>query len=419
MSRDYDLVIVGAGITGLGLFERAAEAGLSCLLLERGSVGGATTAVTSGLFHGGLRYLPYDAATSWRMCREIQRLRAESPELMSPQRFLWPVYREDRWGPVAVGAVLDYYDLFAELRGAPRHERLTAEGALRLLPGLRREGLLGAFVFEEWKADVPGLVRRLARRGASAGGTILEGAKAVAFERSGSVVAGVQTLDAEGRRELHRGRVLVNAAGPWADEVARLAGARAPLRLRAGAHLVLAGEPPPLGLIFQGPGGRIIGLYPREQEAWVGPTDSEFRGGPDEACAEPGEGRALRESVARLLSGSEWRPGRLAVGLRPIFRQAGAGPLLSRDHRVIDHAAEGLENLVTVVGGKLTTYRPMAEEALELVARKLGRPGLEARRRRETTRLGRLLASRRRPASLALSLGLLGYFLLRRAARSA
>lgn len=415
----YDLAVVGGGIAGLGVFECAARAGLKAVLLERGAPGRATTAVTSGLLHGGLRYLPYDAGTSVLMCREISRLRRERPELLTRQAFLWPVYRGERLGLGLVEALQDEYDVLAPLRGARPHARLTPAEAAAALPGLRTEGLLGALAFDEWAVDVPGLVAELVRSGRAAGGELMEGQRVTALDVRGGRVAAATVEDGRGARGEVAARVFVNAAGPWAEEAARQAGSGlVRLRLRKGVHLVIAGEPPPHGLIFPGPGGRRIGVYPRRGETWVGPTDEPHEGPPDAAAVTPREQEDLRLSLARVLPELAARPCRAALGLRPIPRQGGAAFLLSREHRVYDHAAEGLANFLSVAGGKLTTYRPLGEDVLAAVLEKLGRPVPP----RPTADDGqglpwplRALDGRGRAAALAASAGLLTYFALRRA----
>lgn len=406
-----DLAIIGGGIAGLGVFESAGRAGLKAVLLERGAPGRATTAVTSGLLHGGLRYLPYDAGTSWLMCREIARLRSERPGLLTRQAFLWPVYRGDGLGLRLVEALHDEYDLFASLRGARPHARLSSDEAAAALPGLAREGLLGAVAFDEWRVDVPGLVASLARSGAAAGGELLTGRRVAALTVRDGRVAAAKLDDG---REIEA-RAFVNAAGPWAEEVAEMAGASmARMRLRKGVHLVIPGEPPPRGLIFPGPGGRRIGAYPRDGETWVGPTDEPHDAPPNAAAAAPDELEAIRSALARVLPELAARPCRAAVGLRPIPHQGGAAFLLSREHRIFDHAAEGLSNFLTVAGGKLTTYRPMGEDAIAAVLRKLGRPPAPPAAANEKRGMPWPLI---RSGGLAASAGLLSWYVLRRAVR--
>ena len=409
----YDLAVIGGGIAGLGVFERAGRAGLKAVLLERGAPGRATTAVTSGLLHGGLRYLPYDVATSLLMCREIARLRSERPDLLTRQAFLWPVYRGERLGLGLIEALHDEYDLFAGMRGARRHARLSPEEAVSAMPGLKKEGLLGAVAFDEWRVDVPGLVASLAESGRAAGGELLEGRRVTALTvRAGRVAAAMVADGRGGLREIEA-RIFVNAAGPWAEEVARLAGATSVrLRLRKGVHLVVPGEPPPHGLIFPGPGGRRIGVYPRLGETWVGPTDEPHDGPPDAAAVSPQEWEDIRRSLSVVLPELAARPCRAVVGLRPIPKQSGAAFLLSREHHIFDHAAEGLDNFLTVAGGKLTTYRPMGEDVLAAVLGKLGRPAPAPAAAEERHGLAWSLI---RAGGLAASAGLLSYFAVRRA----
>ncbi|MBI5622227.1 MAG: FAD-dependent oxidoreductase [Elusimicrobia bacterium] len=403
-----DLVIIGGGIAGAAAFKAAAEAGLSVCLLERAAAGSATTAVTSGLFHGGLRYLAHDATTSLEMCREIAALLRERPGLLSRQVFLWPVYRGHRLGLGLVESLLEYYDRFARERSSPGHFRLTAEETLERMPALEGRGLLGSLAFDEWRADVPGLVKALLDEGRARGGEVLEGRPVSSFAvRSGRVVAARVRTQGGGTAEFY-GRAFLNAAGPWAEEVADLAGARSVrLCLRRGAHLIVPQEPPPCGLIFPDPSGRYIGLYPRASEFWVGPTDDPHQGCPDRLEATAEESQRLRRGLATVLPGYGTAAGRTVVGLRPIFRQLLAGSLLSRDYRVIDHDREGIENLVTVVGGKLTSHRPMAEEAVAAVLPKLDRAAPS-----QALRPARA-ASRSRLASLAVSVARLAYHVLR------
>jgi glycerol-3-phosphate dehydrogenase len=413
----YDLAVIGGGIAGLGVFDCAGRAGLKAVLLERGAPGRATTAVTSGLLHGGLRYLPYDVGTSLLMCREISRLRRERPDLLTRQAFLWPVYRGEGLGLGLVGALQDEYDLFAPMRGARRHARLSADEAASVYPGIRREALLGALVFDEWRVDVPGLVSSLARSGRDSGGELLEGWRVGALLVRSGRVAAAAAVDGRGARREIEARVFVNAAGPWAEEVARSAGSSmVRLRLRKGVHLVVSGEPPPHGLIFAGPGGRRIGVYPRRGETWVGPTDEPHDGLPDSVSVAPGEIDELRRSLSSVLPELAARSCTAVAGLRPIPRQRGAAFLLSREHRVFDHVSEGLSNLLTVAGGKLTTYRPMGEDVLAAVLGKLGR-AVPARPVADDDRVlpWSLMRPRGRFHDLAASAGLLSYFAVRRA----
>lgn len=370
---EFDVAVIGGGITGAGVFAAAAGNGLSALLVEAGAVGGQTTAASSGLVHGGLRYLPYDVGTALACCREAGSLRRRYGALLRRQVFLWPVYRGDPFGLELVESLLECYDRFAALKDGRPHVRLSAAETLALEPGLEPRGLVGAVSFDEWAVDAGGLARRIAAEGRDGGGVVWEGFRVTALPVRGGLAA-AECSGPGGRSRLACARVIVNATGPWAEETARRAGCRSVrLELRKGVHWVVPGAPARHALLFPDATGRYVGLYPRDGEAWVGPTDDPFAGAPGPVAAGEAELARLREAAVRRLPGLAAGAARGVAGLRPILLQRLPGPL-SRDHRVFDHAREGVFNLVTVTGGKMTTYRLMAEEALELVRRKLGRP---------------------------------------------
>lgn len=412
MAERYDLVIIGAGSTGIGLFERAARAGLKTLLLERDLPGRATTAVTSGLFHGGLRYLTYDGFTSLLMGAEAGRLSREYARIVSRDTFLWPVYRGDRVGMELVETLLEHYDRFAELRRAKRHVRLSSEDVLEIEPGLEPKNLLGALAFDEWSVDVSALVRAVVESGRSAGGEVRTGQRVCGFVKDASGLAAARAMDRRGRTTEHAGRVFVNAGGPWADEVADMAGCSSVrLVLRKGVHLVIEGQAARHAMIFPYRKGRYIGLYPRPGGAWIGPTDDPYDGPAEDVAATREEGESLEAALRRVLPEANARIVRLAAGVRPIFRQSGLTSFLSRDYRIHDHAPEGLSNFVTVTGGKLTTFRPMADETLRVVNAKLGKdPGPDTRLDsiKETPFPLGLLKLRRKAAVMPVSAALLG-----------
>jgi len=412
---DFDLAVIGGGIAGLGVFECAGRAGLKAVLLERGLPGGETTAVTSSLLHGGLRYLPHDAPTSLLMCREISRIRRERADLLKRQAFLWPVYSGEFLRLGLIEALQAEYDLLAPLRGARVHARLSAAEAARVQPGLKRDGLLGAVAFDEWRVDVPRLVSSLVESGRAAGGELWEGWEVSAMSVRGGAVASISAEDGRGERREVSARICVNAAGPWAEEVARLAGVSSVrLRLRKGAHLVIEGPPPPHGLIFRGPGGRRLGVYPRDHETWVGPTDEPHEGPPGRVEVSEAEISEIRRSLSEVLPELASRPCRAVAGLRPILMQGGASFLLSREHRVFDHSSEGVENFISIAGGKLTTYRPMGLDVLSVVLKKLGQARTPVVADREAGLPWTFRHSHGRLIDALSSVVLLAYFVVRR-----
>mgnify|MGYP001610843125 FL=1 len=418
--EDVELLVIGGGIVGAGIFRRASQLGLKTLLLERGAAGAQTTGSSTGLFHGGLRYLPYDASTSVLCSRETGHLLRCYPTLLRRQAFLWPIYSGDPHGMDRVEALLEYYDLLAPLKGSRRHLRLDRRETLSLEPALSPEGLQGALTFDEWAVDARAFTRRLLDEGTVFGGAWRSGSKVVELQTRGGRVVEVRAIDADGSPRSVRPRVVVNATGPWAEQTARLAGCRGVrLILRKGVHLVVPGAPLRHALILPDASGRHIGLYPREGESWAGPTDDPYSGSPDDARGTVEEGEALRAALLRRLPGLESQGSpRTVAGLRPIVRSMMPG-LLSRDYKVFDHAREGAANFLTVTGGKLTTYRPMAEETLHWVMLKLERPPAPEEIPEDLGTLTRALATHNRLLSFGLSLLLMAFFWLRHRARGA
>ncbi|MBI4061533.1 MAG: FAD-dependent oxidoreductase, partial [Elusimicrobia bacterium] len=253
------------------------------------------------------------------------------------------------------------------------HLRLSAEAAGRVAPGLSPDGLLGALVFDEWWVDAEALTRRTLDSARAAGAEILLETPVTGMLKDGARVAGVRA----GGREL-RGRITVNAAGPWIDKVAALAGARMPLRLMKGTHLIYKNAAlSPVGLLLEAEDrSRYVFVVPSPLGTWVGPTDLPGPMDPDEVRTTDEEIGYLTRSVKRYFKA--WPQGHDAtiVGARPILGQPGAEKLLSRDFEVFDHEKrDGVAGLLTIGGGKMSDYRVMAETAVDAACRKLGTGG--------------------------------------------
>lgn len=360
-----DILVIGGGITGAGVLLECARRGFSALLVERGPTG-ATTAVSSGLVHGGLRYLPYDAPVTLECCRESGWIVSRYRALLRRQPFLWPLY-EGGHGLDTAEALLELYDELQPLKEGRAHVRLGPEEARALVPGLSASRLRGALTFDEWAVDPRALVSALLDEARAAGAKVLRDSVR-ALEGPGGRVSSALLRD--GTRV--EARCVINAAGPWAAEVAALAGAKVPLILRKGVHLVLPGYAGRWALLFRDETGRTVGLYPRAGEAWVGPTDDPYEGRPEDAAPSQEELSRLRRAVEGVLPGLPPSPLEGRVGVRPIIAGGPVGWLLSRDYRVLDHGPlDGVEGLVTVTGGKLVLFRKMAEEAVSAAARML------------------------------------------------
>ncbi|MDE2040332.1 MAG: FAD-dependent oxidoreductase [Elusimicrobia bacterium] len=364
----YDVVVVGGGITGAGVARDCAMRGLSTLLLERGAPGMATTASSTHLIHGGLRYLLYDRPTTAATCLDSGLILRIASTLLRRLPILWPVYRGQAHGIEAVETLLEAYDPLSEQKGGKRHLRLDAEQTLRLLPGLSRQGLLGCVSFDEWWVDPVALVKANLDSARRHGAEILVGAAVTGMLRGPAGVEGVAAPGFEARAA-----VTVNAAGPWIDQVGRLAQARVPLRLRKGTHLRYEAKLAPFGLLLEAADRRYVFVIPSPQGTLVGPTDLPAAN-PDSAATQPEEVAYLLRTVRRYFPSFPERFDATTVGSRPILSQAGGAALLSRDFAVFDHQTrDGIGGLVTIGGGKMSDFRAMAEAATDLVCAKLGR----------------------------------------------
>lgn len=379
-----DLVVVGGGITGLGVARLAARNGLSVAVLERGDLASGASSSSSHMLHGGLRYLEHGRL---RLVREALRERTEvshmAPSLARPTRFLLPFYRGDRRPPWMVRTGLLLYDLLAGPGGLSRRSTVRAREALALEPELEPTGLLGAALYSDVVMDDARIAIAVARDAAAHGAAIHPWTEVIGARPAGEGVE-VMARDALGGGERRLpARAVVNAAGPWVDDVRRrlvcslTPGAPDPpplMRPSRGAHLIF----PPLTrghgmLLTARTDGRVFFIIPFQGMSLVGTTEVEVASPPGAEDPRPGsdEIRYLRAELARALPHPSRSPV-LAVtgGIRPLLATGGAVGEAPREHRVI---ADG--PIVTIAGGKYTTFRVMARDTLARLAHTLGREG--------------------------------------------
>ena len=381
--KTYDLVVIGGGITGLAIARLAARNGFSCALLERDDLAAGTSSGSSHMLHGGLRYLEHGHFTLVRQALgERAAVIRMAPALARPQRFLVPLYRGDRVGPLRLRAGLKLYDWFAGRAGLAPHAMARTHEALALEPDLEPNELRGAGLYTDAVMDDARLAIAVARDAAAHGADIhpyteVVGARPV---EDGTVELIASDRLAGGARSI-QGRLVVNAAGPWADAVRVMLsrslepGAPDPmplLRPSRGIHLVFPRLTRSHGLLLiAAADGRVFFVVPLEGRSLVGTTEIEVSSpAPPVAWrASVEEVRYLRESLGRALPRLAGTPPHAVLsGLRPLLRSDRDVGSASREHRVVEENA-----VITVAGGKYTTFRLMARDALDRVARRLGR----------------------------------------------
>ena len=372
----WDVIVVGGGITGAGVLREAARAGLKALLVEQKDFAWGTSSRSSKLVHGGLRYLKQaDFRLTWESVREREELLRTGPGLVEPMKFLLPVYREDRPGMFILGVGMAIYDTLA---GSWRHERYDGDAMHGLAPIMRREGLVGGYRYHDATTDDARLVLRVLREAVAAGGTVVSYAEAVRLERGGGVVTGLHLRDTEGELPdvMCPARAVINATGAFADALRGEVGAPPRMRPLRGSHLVfsLSRFPVKDAIAMQHPvDRRAMFVYPWEGVAIVGTTDLDH----DERLAD--EPAITAAEAAYLMTAIERRFPSLGLsmadvvgtwsGVRPVVSTGKKDP--SKETR--EHAIWDERGLITVTGGKLTTFRLIARDALTVLRARIGK----------------------------------------------
>ena len=370
--RDFDLLVVGGGIIGAGIAATAARHGLAVALVERGDFSGETSSASSKLIHGGLRYLRLGDV---RLVREAHAERRQlmtrvAPHLVRPLPFLLPLYDSGPYRPAAVQAGIAVYSTLARAR---LNGLVSAERAQRMVPDLRTGGLRRCGLYVDCVTNDSRLTLANVRAAAESGATVVNGAEVSALRVVGGRVRGADVV-VDGGTIAVSAKTVVNAAGPWVDEVRRLADAKVQpsIRLSKGVHVLLSTDTAwSAALTIPHDKVRVSFAVPWEGMLLLGTTDTLHEGGPDTVFAEQADvEHVLAEAAAALEEPIVRRERVRAVfaGLR-VLPQSGRETTRARRETVYIRDGSGL---LTVAGGKLTTYRRIALDTLERLRTDLG-----------------------------------------------
>lgn len=386
----FDLVIIGGGITGAGIARDAALRGLKVALVDKSDFAAGTSSKSSKLIHGGLRYLQHgELGLVFEAVSERTRLLKLAPHLVRPQLFLVPSYRGVYPGRVALNAGLWLYDALSKFQAPARHRGYGTKALLTMEPGLRSERLTGGVVFYDSMTDDARLTLENILDAQAAGAVVLSYARVTGFitgKGDGAGAPVIQGIEAQDVLDPNlggriRAKVTVNATGPWSDLVLRLNRREQPpplLRPTKGSHIVVDAARLPVkhAVVMQAPQDqRVVFVIPwldpeqpAASRAIVGTTDTDHHGDPDVVTTDA-------EDVEYLLACANYffPDGRLTpddvfatwAGLRPLVApetEGMAASSVSREHRILSQPG-----LVTIVGGKLTTFRRMAAQVLHVV----------------------------------------------------
>jgi len=391
-AEQFDLLVVGGGATGCGIALDAAGRGLSVALVEKRDWAAGTSSRSSKLIHGGLRYLEQLDIELVREALQERRLLVEkvAPHLVYPLPILMPLLRP-AWDRAFYGSGLALYDLLAGLRPAlPRHRHLSRESCLRVVPAFKADAIKGGIRFYDAQMDDARLALVLTRTAAGLGAVCTSATDVVDILREDGRVAGAVVRDLEGGRDLHvRASCVVNATGVWTTQVERLAGVEPQVTVRPskGVHVVVPRDRirSEMALILWTEKS-VLFVLPWGEQWIIGTTDTDWELDLEHPAASRADVDYLLDHANELLA----EPLRFSdvtavyVGLRPLLGStAQETAKLSRKHRVWRSAP----GMVSIAGGKYTTYRVMAADAVDAAARELPFP-VDATRSADTPLLG-------------------------------
>lgn len=379
----FDLIVIGAGINGAGIARDAASRGLRVALVEREDVGSGTSNYSGRLIHGGLRYLEQgDVRLVRESLRERELLFRLAPHLVKPAPLMMPFYAHNRRSSWTIRAGMLAYDILSYDKSVAWHTTLSREETLKRFPGVNPEGLNGSVIFFDgqviWSER---LCVEVALAAQADGCKIFTYAEVDGLIYDDGHVRGVHYTDRlTGERHALAANIVVNAAGPWVDSVLSH-GQRTNKRFiggSKGSHLIVnpfPGAPSDVVYYESHSDGRLVLVIPWGAQYMIGTTDERFDGAPENARADSGEVDYLLGEVNRLVPQAHLTHADIAYtcsGVRPLpYVPDKAEWNVSRSHVIHDHGGPQ-DGLYSIIGGKLTTYRSLAEETVDIVYRKLG-----------------------------------------------
>lgn len=370
----YDLVVIGAGINGAAVAREAALRGLRTLLVERGDLCSGTSGASSRLIHGGLRYLEHgELGLVHESLAERERLLAHAPHLVAPLALHIPLYRRSRRKRWQIATGLALYDWLSRGKSLPGRRMLTPAEVTASLPGIETRELVGGAVYYDAQAAFPErLVIENVRDAVSHGAVLMTYTEVTRIQVVNGRATGIEWRAATGERGTALAQVIVNAAGPWVDQVLGEIAHTQLLGGTKGSHLIVPEWPgAPRGGVYveAASDGRPFFILPWNGLILIGTTDERFAGDADDAAIAPHEIAYLASETQRVFPASAGLAERLCythTGVRPLpFTRRGSAGAITRRHLVRRHRSA--RGVYSVVGGKLTTHRALAEDVLDYV----------------------------------------------------
>jgi glycerol-3-phosphate dehydrogenase len=375
-TEQFDVLVIGGGITGAGIALDAASRGLKTALIEKKDFAFGTSSRSTKLIHGGLRYLKQ---LEFGLVKEVGSERAIvhrlAPHLVLPEKMLLPLSEKKGLGYWLTSIGLRIYDYLAGVQPRDQRRMLTKKNTLRYEPMLKPDDIRGGAIYAEYRTDDARLTIEIVKTAFDHGATIVNYAEVNDFIYDNNTVVGVVAEDQVTRETLTiRAKVVVSAAGPWVDSLREVNRSKSGKRLHLtkGVHIVFAKEKLPVrqSIYFDVDDGRMIFAIPRGNITYVGTTDTNFTGTPDNVAASREDAEYLVNAVNATFPVAKLQVSDIQsswAGLRPLIHEEGkSASQLSRK----DEIFESPSGLISIAGGKLTGYRKMAERVVNLIVKK-------------------------------------------------
>lgn len=375
----FDLIIIGGGITGAGIALDAASRGMKIALVEKNDFASGTSSKSTKLIHGGLRYLKqFHIKMVADVGKERRIVHKLAPHLVLPEKMLLPVLKNGSMGMFSISIGLKLYDFLAGVKGDDKRKMLGKRSTLKEEPLLPPDKIKGSGLYAEYRTDDARLTIEIIKTAHQYGATCINYAEARGFQYDNGKVSGIECKDLISNANLTiKGTHIINAAGPWVDEIRALNKSKKgkQLYLTKGVHLVVPKNKLPVhhSMYFEINDGRMIFLIPRDETTYIGTTDTPFEGDKDVLKVDKDDASYLINAVNEMFPDidlnlndieSSWS------GLRPlIFEEGKSASEISRKDEIFVSSS----GLVSMAGGKLTGYRKMAEKVVDKIAKNISR----------------------------------------------
>ncbi|MFS4468881.1 FAD-dependent oxidoreductase [Maribacter sp. 2210JD10-5] len=376
-NEEFDLVVIGGGITGGGIALDAASRGMKVALLEKNDFASGTSSKSTKLIHGGLRYLKqFDFWLVKEVGSERAIVHKLAPHLVLPEKMLLPLIENGSYGKWLTSIGLKVYDILAEVTGDDKRKMLEKKEAMKLEPLLPKKILKGAGYYAEYRTDDARLTIENIKTSLRFGAMAINYAAVTEFLYNNEKIAGVTVKDGISGKEFNiNSKYVISAAGPWVDELRGLNNSKKGKRLHLtkGVHLVFPHEKLPVkqSVYFDIPDGRMMFAIPRGKITYIGTTDTNYNDNKDKVQTDVADAIYLISAVNNMFPSinlemediiSSW------AGLRPLIHEEGkSASELSRKDEIFTSDT----GLISIAGGKLTGYRKMSERVVDRIAKKM------------------------------------------------